>query len=112
MTSATHTHEGAHSVAIGDVSVLVAPDGRTTARQRSAALRSALESITTWGLGTNRIAVATLVGFMVLDGITNLTVDGRPLLDGPAEVVTSVRLEVRHHHDDGTLSIDLVDLGA
>jgi hypothetical protein len=55
--------------------------------------------------------VATLVGFMVLDGITNLTVDGRPLLDGPGEVVTSVRLVVRHH-DDGTHSIDLVDLGA
>jgi len=106
MASSTHGHEGAHQVALDGVSVLVAPDGHTTARNRNAVITRALDAIEA-GEST---ALEAFVGALVLGGVTNILVDGQPILGDTPDRVGSIRLDMVK--TEAGVEIQFVDLGA
>lgn len=109
MTSSTHSHEGAHRIAIAGREVLVAPDGRTTARKRSAVITRLLETMALGAPVGSVTPLRTFVGGLVLEGITSIEVDGEPLIPDGGDRIASIRLDV--HQGDAGIEISLVDLG-
>lgn len=105
MTSSTHSHEGAHRIAIAGREVLVAPDGRTTARNRSAVITRVLDTI----LEGESPSLWAVVGGLVLQGVTEIEIDGEPLIPDGGDRIASIRLDV--HQGDAGIEISLVDLG-
>lgn len=99
LRSTDHGHEGAHDVALAGLTVRVLPDPRTTARKRSHTIREALhtiDAVTRVPLDMAYVSdqdsdaldgfdpVAYLIGSLVLDGATNIEVDGEPVLPRPS----------------------------
>lgn len=109
MTSSTHSHEGAHRIAIAGREVLVAPDGRTTARNRSAVITRTLDKIQEADPALVSVTLAAFVGALVLEGITSIEVDGEPLIPDGGDRIASIRLDV--NQGDAGIEISLVDLG-
>jgi len=90
-----HAREGGHLVALNGREVTVLPDGRTTARQRSQAITAALQAAPD--------PLADLVGTLILAGVSNLAVDGIPIVgESTDRLLASMRLEVSQH-DSGVL---------
>lgn len=94
LRSTDHGHEGAHDVALAGLTVRVLPDPRTTARKRSHTIREALGTISDLQGAVFKLEgleepvefdpVAYLIGSLVLDGATNIEVDGEPVLPRPS----------------------------
>ena len=66
-----HNHEGAHRILHDDGVIDVYPDGVNGTRARMVAMRAAL----------SLCSIEAVVGYLVLNGVTNLAVDGVPLFD-------------------------------
>ena len=66
----THLHEGAHRIVHRDATIDVYPDSSHGTRARAATIRRALTQLTVEGV----------VGCLVLAGVTNITVDGTPIV--------------------------------
>lgn len=109
MTSSTHSHEGAHRIAIAGREVLVAPDGRTTARNRSAVITRTLDTMSQLATVGNVPSLWMFVGALVLEGVTSIEVDGEPLIPDGGDRIASIRLDV--HQGDAGIEVSLVDLG-
>jgi len=88
--SSKHSHEGGHQVSLDGQTLLVLPDGRTTARQRSHALSEALQAVTT--SRTNLLDM--VIGRLVRVGAVNLVLDGEPLIVSDPPPVMSLRLDI------------------
>lgn len=89
----SHQHEGGHRIAIAGREVLVLPDGRSTARNRSHVITRVLHEAAAGGTDSETV-ISTLVGALVLSGATNITVDGAPVLPSTEEVIAALRLEI------------------
>lgn len=107
MTSSTHSHEGAHRIVVDGVSVLVLPDGRTTARNRSAVITRVLEAVTVVQPTGGRVWM--FVGGLMVEGVTSIELDGLSILPEGGDRIASIRLDVRQ--GDAGLEISLHDLG-
>jgi hypothetical protein len=92
---APHSHEVAHELVLGGRTLRVLPDGRTTARKRSYNISDAL---TAHGQLPETDLLALLVGWLVIDGATNLELDGLPLMAPTPSAQWRVLL-----NDDGSI---------
>ena len=104
----SHRHEGAHRIVVAGRTILVRPDGRTTGRKRSDAIRHALDAASKPETAS-RITVEAVVGALILAGASNIEVDDAPLLDSAPTAIAVLRLEVT---SDGTISVASIGGGA
>lgn len=94
----SHAHEGGHRLALDGRTVEVLPGGPTQARNRSHVITRVLHD--TEGM-PDSTRLETLVGALVLEGATNILIDGTPVVAGRVPIA-SLRLDV---DDDGTISV-------
>jgi hypothetical protein len=102
--SSKHSHEGGHEIALDAHTLLVLPDGRTTARQRSHALSEALQAVSI----PEASLLDTVIGRLVRVGATNLILDGEPLIVSDPPPVLSIRLDITP--TDSGLDFDITHL--
>lgn len=105
-----HGHEGGHRIALAGRDVLVLPDGRTTAKNRSHVITRVLHAAEE-AERTTEDALESLIGALVLSGATNITLDGIPFFDGGETPIVSVRLDITQQ-DDRTLAVSVASMGA
>ena len=86
----SHSHEGGHRIAVAGRSVLVLPDGRTTARNRSHVITRVLHAFAGSGLDPTE----ALIGALVVEGATSIEVDGQRILADGSSPIVSLRLDV------------------
>lgn len=81
------SNETGHDVVIAARTLRVLPDGVTTSRKRSCIISDALaqaEALLYPGPERDDTAIALLTGYLLLNGATNLWLDGEPLTPPPA----------------------------
>lgn len=99
LTDSSHSHEGGHSVAVAGFSLLALPDGHTTARKRSHAIRAALTAAGESALSPI-MTVWAVIGALTHAGASNLILDGKPVGGRDVDVVlASLRLDVVDYTD-------------
>lgn len=96
------TNETGHDVAVGDRTLRVLPDGRTTSRKRSCIITDALAAIEVAETTRKRLKngdsiervdpVAYVAGSLLVAGATNLWLDGQPLTPSPAVPAADLRI--------------------
>ena len=94
----SHSHEGGHRIAVAGRDILVQGDGRTTARNRSHVITRVLSGLA----NGDALPVEAVVGALVLEGATSITVDGTPILEGTAETIAVLKLQI---DTDGTITV-------
>lgn len=98
----SHTHEGGHRIAIAGHEVLVLPDGHTTARNRSHVITRVLHEVEK-AETVLTLAVDALVGALVREGATHITIDGEPLPSSDrGNTIAALRLDVL---EDGSITV-------
>ena len=107
VADSSHAHEGGHRVAVADRELLVLPDGRTTARNRSHVITRVLHAVE----GTEVNPVESLVGALIMAGATRIMVDDRDVLDFGDTTVASLRLDLTTT-PDGQFRFEAVHLGS
>ncbi|HLF43226.1 MAG TPA: hypothetical protein VJA46_06840 [Acidimicrobiia bacterium] len=90
LADSSHSHEGGHRITVTGRNLLVLPDGRTTARNRSHVITAVLSA----AQGHGADPIQTLVGALVLEGATNLELDGVPVFASERRLVASMRLDI------------------
>lgn len=80
--------EAGHQIAYKGRNLLVLPDGHTTSKKRSWAIRDAIETAEYCVGGDDTTdRVAYLVGRLVLEGCRRIEVDGVPIVEPAADTV-------------------------
>ena len=90
LRDATHGHEGGHRIVVADRTLSVLPDGRTLARNRSHVITRVLHTAP----ASDPLLVEALIGALILEGATNLELDGSPVFASERRLVASMRLDV------------------
>ena len=95
VTDKSHSHEGGHRIAVAGRNLLVLPDGRTTARNRSHVITRVLHGFT----GSALDPTEALIGALILEGATNIEVDGEKILPSDGETIVSLRFEILDNNE-------------
>jgi len=103
--SSHHAHEGGHEVDVNGQTLLVLPDGRTTARRRSHVITQALDA----ECEDPQHLLYRVVGALLVAGATNLHVDGEPLIPDTTTPIVSLRLDLTRTGDE--IDVHLSHLG-